>query len=441
MSEAVLTARTAAARLAKGELRARELVEACLARIDEVEETVQAWTFLDRDYALKQASAADDARRAGRPLGPLHGLPVGIKDIIDTYDMPTENGTVLHAGRRPKADAAVVSQLRQAGAIILGKTVTTELAVYGPGKTRNPHNPEHTPGGSSSGSAAAVAAGMVPLAVGTQTNGSVIRPASYCGVYGYKPTHGLVSRRGVLAQSRPLDTVGFFASCVEDLALIAQSAMHFDPADPDMHPSPIPDLLSLAESEPPVEPLFAFVKSPFWDRASEAVQAGLGELAEALGEQCDEVALPESYGDALAYQRTIMFADLARSFAGEYQRGRAQLSDTLVEMIEEGQHCLAVDYNNAVGLRGAFSGGMDEIFRRFDVIVTPAATGEAPAGLSATGDPVFATLWTYCGMPSVTLPLLVGENGLPIGVQLTAARGDDARLLRTARWLARHLEG
>src|SRR5918996_5102710 len=221
----------AAQQIREGRLTAVELTEACLKRIEAREAEVQAFAFLDPEHARRQARAADEHRKRGRPLGPLHGVPVGVKDIVDTADMPTENGTVLHAGRRPRADATLVSLLRAAGAVVLGKTVTTELAVYTPGKTRNPHNPEHTPGGSSSGSAAAVAAGMVPLAIGTQTNGSVIRPASYCGVYGLKPSPGPIPRTGVLPQSAPLDTVGVMAADLEGLALLAEPLMAFDARD------------------------------------------------------------------------------------------------------------------------------------------------------------------------------------------------------------------
>ncbi len=229
---AAASAAAAAQLIRDGKLSAEELTRACLARIETREPEVQAWAFLDPEYALSQARAADQRRKRGQPLGALHGLPVGVKDIVDTADMPTENGTVLHAGRRPGEDATIVSLLRVSGAVILGKTVTTELAVYAPSKTRNPHNLEHTPGGSSSGSAAAVACHMVPLAIGTQTNGSVIRPASFCGVYGYKPSHGLIPRTGILAQSRPLDTVGVMALTLEDMALLAEPLMAFDRARP-----------------------------------------------------------------------------------------------------------------------------------------------------------------------------------------------------------------
>jgi Asp-tRNA(Asn)/Glu-tRNA(Gln) amidotransferase A subunit family amidase len=425
----------AAAAIRDGRISSIEFVEACLKRIDEREAEIQAWAFLDSEHARKQARAADEHRKRGRPLGPLHGLPVGVKDIVDTADMPTENGTVLHAGRRPRQDATLVSLLRAAGAVILGKTVTTELAVYAPNKTRNPHNPEHTPGGSSSGSAAAVADGMVPLAIGTQTNGSVIRPASFCGVYGYKPSHGLIPRTGVLEQSPPLDTVGVMAADLEGLALLAEPLMAFDARDPASQPRARPQLLEVLRAAPPVPPKLAFVRSPVWDRAAEDTRAGFAELIEALGERAEEVALPTAFEEAIDLHATIMEADLAKSFAREYERGRDQLSARLREMIERGQEIRAVDYNRAVARIAALNTALADIFASYDAILTPAAPGEAPNGLGSTGSPIFCTTWTLCGTPALTLPLLTGASGLPIGVQLVGEKGDDARLLRTARWL------
>jgi Asp-tRNA(Asn)/Glu-tRNA(Gln) amidotransferase A subunit family amidase len=424
-----------ARRLQDGGLRAEELTRACLERIQAREPEVRAWAFLDPEHALKQARALDEHRKRGRPLGPLHGVPVGVKDIVDTADMPTENGTVLHAGRRPRADATLVSLLRAAGAVILGKTVTTELAVYTPGKTRNPHDLEHTPGGSSSGSAAAVADGMVPLAIGTQTNGSVIRPASFCGVYGYKPSHGLIPRTGVLAQSPPLDTIGVMAADLEGLALLAEPLMAFDAKDPASRPRARPSLLEVLREEPPVPPRLAFVRSPVWGQADEDTRAGFAELAEALGERIEEVPLSASFDDVIERHRTIMEADLAKSFAREYERGRDRLSARLREMIERGQEARAVDYNRAVERISTLNAALAEIFASYDAILTPAVTGEAPKGLESTGSPVFCTTWTLCGVPALTLPLLTGASGLPIGVQLVGEKGDDAGLLRTARWL------
>ncbi|MGF1610794.1 MAG: amidase [Kiloniellales bacterium] len=427
----------AAEQIRAGRITSSELVRDCLKRIEAVDGEVRAWAFLDPDYALQQARRADEAHAAGIDLGPLHGVPVGVKDIIDTGDMPTECGTSFHAGRRPNRDATVVALLRQAGAVIMGKTVTTELAVYSPGKTRNPHDPERTPGGSSSGSAAAVAAGMVPVALGTQTNGSVIRPAAFCGVYGFKPTHGAISRHGVLEQSRPLDTVGVFARSVADLALLAEPLTVYDDRDPDMRPVGRPRLVATAAEEPPLEPILAFVRSPVWDRAGPDTQAAFGELVEFLGARCEEVTLPQSFDSAVRWHRTIFCADLAKSFQDFYERDRSMLSANLRELIEEGQRCLAVDYNRAMEWRDVLYHGLGEVFERYDAILTPAAPGEAPKGLESTGDPIFCTLWTFCGTPAVTLPLLVGEGGLPIGVQLVGKRGHDGRLLRTARWLAR----
>lgn len=435
MSLARLTATEAAAAIGSGEITSEDVVRDCLQRIAEVDGQVHAWTFLDPEYALAQARMADAVTRAGHPRGALHGIPVGIKDIIDTVDMPTELGTPLHAGRRPSADATVVSLLREAGAVIMGKTVTTELAVYSPGKTRNPHHPEHTPGGSSSGSAAAVAAGMVPLALGTQTNGSVIRPASYCGVLGFKPTHGRISRHGVLRQSPPLDQVGVFARSIEDLALISETLMRFDANDAAMQPAARADLIKVAGDDPPAPPRIGFVKTPVWDSAEDVTREAFAQLTRALGDAVEEVNLAPPFDQAVKWHRTIMEADLAKNFAAEYGRGADQLSDGLRDMLERGLTILAVDYMRAREWIPVLRGLLDEAFRWNDALVTPATTGPAPHGLDSTGNPIFCTLWTYLGLPAVTLPLFHDENGLPFGAQLVAAAGDDARLLRTARWL------
>ncbi len=440
MTLSQMTATQAAAAIRNGELTSEELVGACLARIDEVEATVGAWTYLDRDHAIGQARAADLARKEGRALGPLHGVPVGIKDIFDTEDMPTEDGTVLHAGRRPLEDSTVVALLREAGAVIIGKTVTTELAVYSPGKTRNPHNPEHTPGGSSSGSAAAVAAHMVPLAVGSQTNGSVIRPASFCGVVGYKPSHGLISRHRVLCQSPPLDTIGVFARTVEDAALLAEPLMAYDPRDPVMRPRARPTLVATAGDEPPVDPDIAFIKTPVWDKADEDTKEAFEELSAHLGERVRAVDLPEVFAGAHEWHRAIMEADLAKNFRIDEDKGRDRISPVLREMMDRGKTVTAVAYNEAVDHIAVLNGLLDPIFKQYDAILTPATVGTAPKGLESTGSPIFCTLWTYCGLPAVSLPLLSGSNGMPMGVQLVGPKGDDARLLRTARWLAESLD-
>ncbi len=438
---AQLSAVEAVEAIASGRLTSEELVRACLERIDQIDDTVKAWTHLDPEHALEQARAADLSRQEGKALGPLHGIPIGVKDIFDTKDMPTEDGTVLHAGRTPVEDATVVARMRTAGAIVMGKTVTTELALYAPGKTANPHDPERTPGGSSSGSAAAVAAHMVPLAIGTQTNGSVIRPASFCGVWGFKPSHGMISRHRILQLSRHLDQVGVFARTIEDAALFASELMAYDERDPDTRPRARPKLVETMLEEPPVTPRLAFVKTPVWDQASEDSHEAFHELVEHLGENAAEATLAPSFDEAHELHRTILDADLARCFEREYAEGKDKLSAKLREMIEHGQKCLAVDYNEAVSRVPLLTGLFDEIFQQYDAILTPATTGEAPLGLESTGSPTFCTIWTLCGMPAVSLPILQGANGLPIGAQLVAPKGDDARLLRTARWLAELVEG
>src|SRR6266851_4270751 len=286
-----LSATDAARLIRDGVISSEQLVEACLARVRETDGRIEAWAFLDPEHALGQARAADEWRLGGRPLGPLHGIPVGLKDIIDTADMPTENGSPLHAGRTPSRDAPVVSMLRGAGAVIMGKTVTTEFAGAFPNKTRNPHNPAHTPGGSSSGSAAAVAAGMVPLALGSQTGGSTIRPASFCGVYGLKPTHGLISRHGMFQLSRTVDHVGLFGRGIDDLALLLEQVAGHDERDPDTRPRARVPYRETAAEEPPLPPTFAFIKTPYWDRVDADAREAFGELVEQLGGRVEEVEL------------------------------------------------------------------------------------------------------------------------------------------------------
>jgi Asp-tRNA(Asn)/Glu-tRNA(Gln) amidotransferase A subunit family amidase len=404
--------------------------------VEATEAELQAWTYLDPEHALAQARAADEERRSGAPLGPLHGVPVGLKDIIDTADMPTENGSPLHAGRTPARDAAVVERLRAAGAVLLGKTVTTEFAGRAPGKTRNPVNPAHTPGGSSSGSAAAVAASQVPLAVGSQTGGSVIRPAAYCGVFGFKPTHGLISRHGMFQLSRSLDHVGVFARTLEDVALLAEVLVGFDARDPDSRASAHPPYSEIAASEPPIPPLLAFVKTARWEQVDPDAREAFAELVEFLGDRVEELDLGEPAVQALEWHRIILDSEMAANLDWAWEGGRARLSPSMVERLARGREVRARDYLQALMRRPALNAGFDELFaQRYDAILTPAASGTAPRGLESTGDPAFNAVWTLCGMPALTVPLMQGENGLPLGVQLVGPRLGDARLLRTARWL------
>jgi Asp-tRNA(Asn)/Glu-tRNA(Gln) amidotransferase A subunit family amidase len=439
MSLSALSLTEAAAGIREGRITSSELVFACLERIAQVDADVQAWAFLDRDYALRQAQAADEQRMRGQPIGPLHGVPLGIKDIFDTGDYGTEFGSPLWAGRTPRRDAVAVARLRAAGAVILGKTVTTEYAYFSPGKTRNPHDPQRTPGGSSSGSAAAVAAFMVPGAIGSQTNGSVIRPAAYCGVVGFKPTHGVIPRSGALLLSRTLDTVGVFARTVEDAGLLAQVMAGFDAEDPDTRPMAVPNYAGTAVSEPPLPPRFAFVPAPGWDQAESVTRDAFAELMQALGESAAEVDLSASLARVVDFHRVIMEAEMAHNLHRDYEQGGDRLSVVLRELIERGRVHTAVEHQRAVAAIETIRRAIDEVFDEYDAIITPAAPGPAPKGLQATGSPVFCTTWTYLGMPAVTLPLLASEEGLPMGVQLVGRRDNDARLLRSAFWLVNNL--
>jgi len=428
----------AAAAIREGRATAVELTEDCLTRVREVDEKVHAWTFLDPEHALRQAQAADAHRMAGRALGPLHGVPIGIKDIFDTSDYPTEFGSALWKGRTPRQDSAAVARLRAAGAIILGKTVTTEYAYFHPGKTRNPHDPARTPGGSSSGSAAAVAAGMVPAAIGSQTNGSVIRPAAFCGVVGFKPTHGLIPRTGAMLLSRALDHVGVFARSVVDAALMADVLAGFDEEDPDTRPIAGGHLAATAAGEPPLPPRLAFVKGPAWKAAEPVLDEAFAELVAALGDVVEPADLGSAFDRAIDFQGIVMATEMAHNFRRDVAKGGEVLSTQLRELLARGRQHTAHDYLEATTAAGALNQLLDGLFNEYDAILTASAPGEAPVGM-ATGNPIFCSTWTFLGTPAISLPLLEGPHGLPIGVQLIGRRGNDARLLRTARWLAHHV--
>jgi Asp-tRNA(Asn)/Glu-tRNA(Gln) amidotransferase A subunit family amidase len=428
-----LTAAEAAAEIAQGAISAEEYTAACLQRIAEVDGEVRAFIHIDPEHALAQARALDRTKANGERIGPLHGIPVGIKDIFDTADYPTECGSPILAGRRPQTDAAAVRRLREAGAVIIGKTVTTEFAYFHPGKTRNPRDLQRTPGGSSSGSAAAVAAGMVPLAIGSQTNGSMIRPAAFCGVFGVKPSHGLISRAGALTLSHKLDHVGAFARSLDDLALILDVLAGEDPADPDSRPYAAPGFRASAAEEPPIPPSFALVRTPMWDKADADARSALEDLAKELGAR--EVDLPDYYRDAWSALRAIMATDMAHNLGDFVDKG-GEVSKQFRDLIAEGRKVTATEYLAARRDAQRYAEGMATIFEQYsDAILTLSARGVAPQGIEATGDPVFCTFWTLTGLPSLNLPLLANADGLPIGVQLVGAAGRDERLLRTARAL------
>ncbi|MCB2092982.1 MAG: amidase [Rhodobacteraceae bacterium] len=437
MSEAPhsLTATEAARLMREGRLSSVDLVKSCLACIAETEPRLHAWAYLDADAALAQAEELDRIRRAGYATGALHGIPVGLKDIIDTRDMPTERGTPIFFGRRPDADAAIVDRLREAGAVIMGKTVTTELAFMHPAATRNPHNTDHSPGGSSSGSAAAVAAFNVPLAIGTQTNGSVIRPASFCGTYGFKPTRGMISRRGVLQTSVSLDQVGTFGRTLGDVALLADALAGYDPADPASFAHPRPAMTQGVAAEVPVGPNLVWFDMAYHDRLDTDARDGLGAVTDLLGARVERMTPAENLNDLVRVQAIIHEYEICQHLGQVFAENWDQVSPSLQPVITRARKLTAAQYQDALAVKTSAEAFFADLFTEFDAIIAPSATGQAPVFGAGTGDPVFCTLWTLAGLPAVTLPLLVGATGLPVGVQLIGARERDDRLLRTASWI------
>ena len=417
------TALELARRLEAGETSAERIVQACLERIAAREPTVRAWTHLDRDGALAAARRLDRGRRSGL----LHGIPLGIKDIIDTADMPTGYGSPIYARHRPPSDGATVALPRAAGAVVLGKTVTTEFANRFAGPTTNPHNPAHTPGGSSSGSAAAVADAMVPLATGTQTGGSVIRPASYCGVYGLKPSFGLFGTFGVKPNTEQFDTVGVMARAIGDLALAfaALAAVPFGGAP-----------------KGEAAPRIGVCRTPYWDAARPETQQAIADAASALGRAgatVTDVALPADYATIQETHTTLSGFEAPRNHADELRRHRSLVSAVLREKIDEGARLSYEQFRTACRHAERLRAGFAAAMAGCDVLLTPSAPGEAPAGLESTGNPIFNGLWTLLHVPCLTIPRFTGPSGLPVGVQLIARRFHDGALLEAGAWVDRHL--
>lgn len=430
------TASNALAAMHKGDMTSRDLVDACLARVHDRDDAVAAWAYLDPDQARRSADAADATRRAGNAVGPLHGLPIGLKDILDTRDMPTENGSKLCVGRRPATDSTVAHLLRKAGAIIMGKTVTTEFAMSAPGKTKNPHDPNRTPGGSSSGSATGVADFQVPLAIGSQTGGSMIRPASFCGIHGYKPTFGTISRAGMSPLARPLDHPGIYARSLEDIARVGDVLMQHDPADLDMRPAPNAGLMGAISSGAPANaPRIAFVKGPMWVAAEPYMDDLFQDVVARLGDTGQEIEMTGIFDQALDCHTTIMMANVIANLGDYVRESPDLLHPETIRRTKDSFDILASDYVKAIEFRDAIAAAVDHLFDHWDVIITPAAPGEAPVGLESTGNAIFQKLWTMVGTPTVTLPKLTGPNGMPIGVQVIGRTGHDADLFRNALWI------
>lgn len=403
--------------------------------VDAADASVHAFAHREDRVVAMQADCLHSDRLSGHLPGPLFGVPVAIKDIMDTLDFPTEYGSVIHQGRYSVTDATVVSRLRAAGAVIFGKTVSTEFATTEPGPTCNPHNPAHTPGGSSSGSAAAVAAGMVPVALGTQTNGSVIRPASFCGVYAYKPSRGMVPRTGVLEQSPSLDEVGVFARNLTDIAQVAEVLVGDDGHDTATKGQAPRRFVDVARSEPPLPPKFCFMKTPWWDQVEPEAREAYEAFVEHLGDNVVYLDLPEIVRNVAPWLATVNDAELAFCLQKEWHNNRARLSSPLLARIETAMQIPVNDYLAAKDRMSHVMSAFDEYFASYDAILCPAALGTAPSGLQSTGNPIMQTTWSFAGLPCLNLPLLTLSNGLPLGVQAVGAFRNDARLIRSSQWL------
>ncbi|MGR3291377.1 MAG: amidase [Paracoccaceae bacterium] len=435
-----LSATDAARQIREGRLSSVDLVKACLARIDETDGDIKAWVHVDAGAALARAAEMDTIRKSGRAVGSLHGVPVGLKDIIDTKDMPTQRGTPVFAGRQPDVDATLVDRLLEAGAVILGKTVTTELAFVHASETRNPHNMDHSPGGSSSGSAAAVAAFHVPLAVGSQTNGSLIRPASYCGAFGFKPTRGVISRRGVLETSETLDQMGCFGRSLQDVALLADVIGSYDPSDSRSFARPRPPMLQGAMAEVPVEPDLVWFDMPYNTLLGTDASEGLAELRDVLGARVTVLDVAPTLTGLVEVQHTIHEYEICQHLADVFTDHWDAISTTLQPVVERGRKISVAEYQDALAVKASSETFFAKLFDEFDAVIAPSAAGEAPLFGQGTGDPIFCTIWTLAGLPSVNLPVLVGETGLPIGLQLIGSTETDDRLLRTAAWVLKQLQ-
>ena len=419
-----LSATEVAARIAAGKLKSEALVAACLERIGQREKDVQAWAFIDPEAALAQARARDEEPRRTR----LHGIPVGVKDVLDTADLPTEYGSPIYRGNRTSCDAACVAQVRELGGVILGKTVTTEFATRHPNKTRNPHNLKHTPGGSSQGSAAAVADWMVPLAFGTQTTSSVIRPAAYCGVVGYKPSFGLVNRAGVKALSDALDTVGTLTRTVPDAALIVE----------ELSGAPVTSF----DAVPRMKPRIGFCRTPYWRQADRPTQEALEQAVprlERAGAKVAEVDLDGEFTRLVDVQVTISTYEMFRALAYERTRFPGLISEHLMGRLLGGGRVTRAEYEEAQAIAQRCRARLDDVFRDYDVLLAPSAPGEAPEGLASTGDPVFGASWTVLHGPAVTVPAFHGPRGLPLGAQIIGPLGMDGTTLLCAEWVQRAL--
>jgi Asp-tRNA(Asn)/Glu-tRNA(Gln) amidotransferase A subunit family amidase len=417
------------------QLTSVEICEKYIERINKFEKNVKAWAHFDKKLLLEKAADADEYRRSGKPTGPLHGIPVAVKDIVGTLDMPTECGTVIRKGKSYSQNAEIVDLLLAAGAIVMGKTATAELAYLHPPKTTNPHDHSRTPGGSSSGSAAVVASFMAPLSIGSQTGGSIIRPASYCGVVGYKPTYGLISRNGVLKTSEKLDHIGVFGRSVEDVALLSKVLIKKDNFDSATIHYSAENMLTETKKGPLFEPKFIFYKTDYWKNIEKKSREAFEYFIKSFKKNIEVFDTPSYFKDIHKYHQIMYETDLANNFGLYYKKYKKKLSKPMQDAIVKGNKHSAKEYAEALDFMKRSYESYEEVFEDYHGVLSPSSPGVAPKSLKSTGSAEFNKVWSYLGTPCISLPLLQGEANMPLGVQLTGAKYDDHRFLGIANWL------
>ena len=429
-----------ALKIKDAQLTSVEICEAYLERIKKFEKDVKAWAYFDKKILLEKAAESDEHRRSGKPLGPLHGIPIALKDIIGTVDMPTECGTVIRKGKSYSQNAEIIDLLHVSGAIVMGKTATSELAYLGPPATTNPHDKTRTPGGSSSGSAASVASFMAPASIGSQTGGSIIRPASYCGVVGYKPSYGLISRNGVLRTSYNLDHIGIFGRKVEDVAMLAKVLIKKDKFDPATIHYSTENILSETKKGPLFDPKFIFYKTEHWKLIDKKSRESFEYFINSFKKNIEIFDTPSYFKDIHKYHQIIHETDLANNFSVYFKKFKKKLSKYMQDAIIKGNKHSAKEYAEAIDFMKRGYESYEEVFEDYHGVLSPASPGVASKGLKSTGTAEFNKVWSYLGTPCISLPLLEGENNLPLGVQLIGNKYDDHRFLGVANWLEKECQ-
>ena len=429
-----------AKKIKDAEFTSVEVCEKYIERINKFEKDVKAWAHFDKKVLLEKATEADDHRRSGKPVGLLHGVPIAVKDIIGTVDMPTECGTVIRKGKSYSQNAEIIDLLHASGAIVMGKTATSELAYLGPPATTNPHDKNRTPGGSSSGSAASVASFMAPASIGSQTGGSVIRPASYCGVVGYKPSYGLVSRNGVLRTSYSLDQIGMFGRKVEDVAMLAKVLIKKDKYDAATIHYSTENILTETKKGPIFEPKFIFYKTDHWKIIDKKSRESFEYFIKSFKKNIEIFDTPSYFKDIHKYHQIIHETDLANNFSVYFKKFKKKLSKYMQDAISNGNKYTAKEYAEAIDFMKRSYESYEEVFEDYHGVLSPSSPGVAPKGLKSTGTAEFNKVWSYLGTPCISLPLLEGENNLPLGVQLIGNKYDDHRFLGVANWLEKECQ-